>query len=243
MTAPPEAGQLLAASGIVGVGSTVQGSVGFGMALFSAPLLTLIDRRLVPGPLIFAALVLTLLVAWRDRRSVDVRGVKWALVGRVPGTVAGVVALSLLPLHTLTLVFGAVVVLAVLMLAFGIPLSPRVPTLLGAGLLSGFMGTTASIGGPPVAMVYQHAKGPAVRGTLAGYFIFGASMSLTALAIAGRFGMRELGWALWLLPGVVIGFAISARLTRWLDAGRTRRAVLVVAALAGVIVVVKQLIL
>jgi len=241
VTPPPEASQLVLAAAIAGLGATVQGSVGFGMALLSAPLLTLIDRRLVPGPLMVAALALTLMVAWRDRRSVDVRGVKWALIGRVPGTVAGALTLSLLPLHTLTLVFGGVVVLAVLMLACGVPLSPRVPTLLGAGLLSGFMGTTSAIGGPPVAMVYQHEKGRAVRGTLAGYFVFGACMSIAALAIVGRFGLRELGWALWLLPGVLVGFAVSARVTRWLDAGRTRQAVLVVAAVSGVIVFVKQL--
>ncbi len=241
MTPPPEASQLVLAAAIVGLGATVQGSVGFGMALLSAPLLTLIDRRLVPGPLLVAALALTLLVVWRDRRSVDVGGVKWALVGRVPGTVVGALTLSLLPLHTLTLIFGGVVIAAVLMLAFGLPLKPKVPVLLGAGLLSGFMGTTSSIGGPPVAMVYQHEKGPAVRGTLAGYFTFGASMSIAALAIVGRFGLRELGWALWLLPGVLVGFALSARVTRWLDAGRTRQAVLVVAALSGAIVVVKQL--
>lgn len=242
MTAPLETSQLVTAAAIVGVGATVQGSVGFGMALFSAPLLTLIDRRLVPGPVLVAGLVLTLLVAWRDRRSVDVAGVKWALIGRVPGTVAGAVALSLLPLHALTLVFGGIVVLAVLMLAFGVPLSPNVPSLLGAGLLSGFMGTTSSIGGPPVAMVYQHAKGSAVRGTLAGYFIFGASMSITALVIVGRFGLRELGWAMWLLPGVLLGFGISGRVTHWLDAGRTRTAVLIVSAVSGAIVVVKQLV-
>lgn len=243
MTPPPEAGQLIAAAAIVGVGATVQGSVGFGMALLSAPLLTLLDRRLVPGPLLVAALVLTSLVAWRDRRSMDVGGVKWALIGRVPGTVVGALTLSLLPLHSLTLVFGGVVIAAVVMLAFGLPLPPKPSVLLGAGLLSGFMGTTSSIGGPPVAMVYQHAKGPAVRGTLAGYFIFGASMSIAALAVVGRFGLRELGWAMWLLPGVLVGFALSARVTRWLDAGRTRQAVLVVAAVSGVIVVVKQLLL
>ncbi len=242
MSPPPEAGQLVLAAFVVGVGALVQGSVGFGMALVSAPLLSLIDRRLVPGPVLVAALVLTSLVAWRDRGSIDVRGVKWALVGRVPGTVAGAIALSLLPLHTLTLVFGGVVMVAVLLLWFGVPLAPKVPTLLGAGLLSGFMGTTASIGGPPVAMVYQHAKGPKVRGTLAGYFIFGASMSIIALVIVGHFGLRELGWALWLLPGVLLGFALSARIARWLDAGRTRQAVLVVAALSAAIVMVRQLV-
>ena len=68
-------------------------------------------------------------------------------------------------------------------------------------------------------------------------------MSLAALAIVGRFGLSELGWALWLVPGVLVGFALSARVTRWLDAGRTRQAVLIVAALSGAFVVVKLLFL
>jgi uncharacterized membrane protein YfcA len=59
-------------------------------------------------------------------------------------------------------------------------------------------------------------------------------MSLTALAYAGRMGREEATLAVGLLPGIVIGFLSSKRTSAWLDRGRTRAAVLIVAAIAGV---------
>ena len=41
------------------VGAGIQGGVGFGMNLIAAPILLLIDPRLVPGPAVLAAAVIT----------------------------------------------------------------------------------------------------------------------------------------------------------------------------------------
>jgi uncharacterized membrane protein YfcA len=113
--------------------------------------------------------------------------------------------------------------------------------LLGAGFVSGVFGTVASIGGPPLALVYQYETGPRLRGTLAGYFIVGGCMSIAALVWVGRFGASELFWTLALLPGTVLGFALSGLFTRWVDAGRTRRAVLAISVAAGVAAVLRPL--
>jgi uncharacterized protein len=232
---------LLAANAAVACGAGVQGAVGFGMALLAAPLLVLIRPELVPGPLLINGLALTLLVARRERDSIDLAGVKWALVGRVPGVALGALALAVVPAKRLMLLDGLVVLAGVALGASRARLSPTRPILLGAGLLSGVFGTIASIGGPPLALVYQNEPGPKLRGTLAGYFIVGALMSLVALIGVGRYGASELAWTLLLLPGTVLGFAVSNRLTGWVDAGRTRRAVLGITTAAGVAAVLRSL--
>ena len=232
----------LAANAAVAFGATVQGAVGFGMALLAAPLLVLIRPELVPGPLLMSGLALTLLVARRERDSIDLLGVKWALVGRVPGVALGALALASRPRAEDVAAGGALGAggrRAQRRAGFGSRRALRI--LLGAGLLSGVFGTIASIGGPPLALVYQHEPGPRLRGTLAGYFVVGALMSLAALVAIGRFGMGELAWTLVLLPGTVLGFACSSRLTRWVDAGRTRRAVLGITVAAGVAAVLRSL--
>ena len=79
---------------VVGDGN---GHVGFGLGILAAPLLLLLDPRLVPGPLLAASLVLTVLLArreWRDARRGDLG---WALAGRLGGTLAAVAILSLTP--------------------------------------------------------------------------------------------------------------------------------------------------
>ena len=226
---------------MVAVGSLLQGAVGFGLSLIAAPLVTLIDPTLVPGPLLLAALVLPVLTAQRDRSWIDLRGVRWALVGRVPGSVLGAVMLTGLSPRSMTLAVGLVVLAGVAMTVSGVRLRPSGPTLLVAGVLSGFMGTTAAIGGPPLALVYQHAEGPRLRGTLAGYFVIAAAISIAVLALAGRFGRHDVLAGLALLPGVVLGYLASHRVARWVDRGFTRHAVLLVSTLAALALVVRAL--
>jgi len=231
---------LLVAAGAVFAGSVVQGAVGFGMALIAAPVLFLIDPRLVPGPMIFASMALTSLTAYRDRDAIDTRGLGWGLAGRLPGTVLGALMLAIIPPERLATPLGAVVLLGVVLSASGLHVAVNRRTLFGAGLLSGFMGTASSIGGPPIAMLYQHAPGNRLRGTLSAYFVIGGVMSLIAIAAAGRFGTAELIWGMWLVPAAAIGFVVSNAFTSWLDRGLTRPAILCVAAVTGLGVIVRQ---
>jgi uncharacterized membrane protein YfcA len=222
-------------------GSALQGSVGFGLGMLAAPLLVLIDPKFVPGPLLSAALLLTLLVASREHRAIDFRGVGWALVGRLPGTALGATAVALAPQRTMTLLVGLMVLVAVILIGSGIRPARSPAVLLGAGTLSGFMGTTVSIGGPAVAVLYHDARGPELRGTLASFFVVGLGISISTLAFIGKFGQDEMVSALLLFPGTLLGFFFSTRIAPLLDRGYTRPAVLTVSALAGLSVIVRTL--
>jgi uncharacterized protein len=227
---------------IAALGAVVQGGIGFGFAIFAAPLVTLIDPRIVPAPMLFAAFVLTSLLTLREREAIDLSGIKWALVGRIPGVVLGVAVLAIIEAGSLVILFGVLVVVGTFMTARGPALKPSATTLLVAGALSGFMGTAASVGGPPVALVYQNEAGPRLRSTLNGYFLVGTVMSLGALLLVGRIGSAEIAWAIVLVPGVVVGFFCSAPAARWLDAKRRglRTALLIFSATSGVVVVARQ---
>jgi uncharacterized membrane protein YfcA len=226
---------LLAASA-----ACVQGSAGFGMALLAAPLLTLVDRSFAPAPLVLAVLPLSVLVAQRDWAHLDRNGLAWAIGGRLPGVVLGAIAAAALSEHTLALVLGLGVLVAVGLSMVTARLRPSPGALVSAGFASGFMGTTTSIGGPPMALVYQRSEGPAFRSTLAIYFAAGAVMSLAGLAIAGRVGAHELRLGLLLWPGVILGFLLSKPLTRYLDDGRTRPLVLTFSALAALLLIAEE---
>jgi uncharacterized membrane protein YfcA len=241
MTDPLTPIELLAACAVVTLGSALQGAVGFGLGLFSVPILVLIDPSLVPGPVLFCGLVLTLLMSYRERQAMDVSGLKWGVAGRILGMLVAIVVLTNVPKEEMTLVFGGLVLFAVALSVSGLHVSPTMWTLLSAGVLSGFMGTTSSIGGPPVALLYQNAPGARLRSTLSGYFVLGTITSLLGLVAAGRFGRYELWSALALLPGVLIGFILSARTLPLLDRGYTRAAILTVSAVSSVIVILRAL--
>ncbi len=234
--------QLLLAWAVTCVGATLQGSVGFGLGVVGAPLLVLIAPGLVPGPLLFNALVLAVLVVHREHRSIHLSGLGWALAGRLVGVAAAVGTLAVLPGDRLGLAIGAAVLMVVAINASGLRVRPGTGSLIAAGLLSGLTGTISSIGGPPMALLYQDAAGACLRSTLSGYFVVGAIMSLAGLATVGRFGMTELRLGALLLPGVIVGFVLSNRAAAIVDrASATRVLVLTVSAAAGFAVIIRQL--
>lgn len=219
----------------------IQGSVGFGYALVSAPLLALVAPDFVPGPIMLSSMLLSLASGYRERDFIDRRGVTLALLGRIPGVVLGAGAMAWLPESTMNLVFGAVVLVAVLLSASGLRVAMSARNLAGAGFASGVMGTMTSIGGPPIALVYQDSKGPQLRATLNTYFALGSAMSIPALALAGHFGRVEFIHGLWLLPATAVGFAFSGATRDFLDQGHTHSAVLAVASISALAVVVRTL--
>ncbi len=233
--------EFVAVSLVVAAGSIVQGSIGFGLGLIGAPLLMLIDPRLVPAPLLCSAAVLTVLLTYREWKGITFGDLRWALSGYILGIVGAAIVLVTLATQSIGLVSGGLILLGVALTAAGLPLDPRPGILVGAGALSGFMGTTVSIGGPPIGLVYQRVAGPRIRGTLSAYFLVGIVLSLIGLGIVGRFGRAEAVLGLALVPGVLLGFALSHRTARWLDRGRTRTGVLVISAAAALVVILKHL--
>jgi uncharacterized membrane protein YfcA len=233
---------MILASIVIAIGSLVQGGVGFGSLLIAAPLLVLIDPALVPGPVLVAGLALALLMARRDRIGLDMAPVGWAFAGRIPGSYVGALLLAALPPGAFDLLVGTTVLLGVAVSATRLRIVPTPRTLFGAGFVAGITGTTTSIGGPPVALVYQHESGDRLRGTLAGFFVMGSLLSMLTLALVGRFTLDDALVGLWLVPGTVLGYALSGPLARFLDRGHTRAAVLGVSAAAGLVLIARRLV-
>jgi len=227
---------------VVAVGAAVQGAVGFGLVLVAAPIVTPIDPRFVPGPMLVAALALCLVMAVQDRAGLDVGAVGWAVVGRVPGSVLGAWLLTKLDAEALEVVVAIAVLAGVLMTASRVRILITRASLLAAGFVAGVMGTTTAIGGPPIAIVYQHEAGPTLRGTMSGFFVAGALMSMGTLMVVGRFGWLDVRLGLELVPATVVGYSIGRPIVRVLDRGHTRTAVLVVSAAAAAVLLLRRVI-
>ncbi len=234
---PLDLAQFVFAAAVIAFASAVQASVGFGLAMIAAPVLLLIDRALVPGPALFFALLLSVLVGHRERHAMDTSGVVWALGGRVLGTLPAILLLRSLSPRNFEIFFALLILLAVLLSLLHPHLRPTRAWVFAAGTLSGFMGTISSIGGPPVALVYQNAHGPELRATLSGIFLGGCMISLTLLGLAGLLGQREILLSLAFAPAVIFGFWAS-RFTLHLVSNRSTRPLILCfafAAAAGVL--------
>lgn len=235
------AGYAVVASAIL-LASCLQASIGFGIGMLAAPVVAIVDPALIPGTLIMLATLVTLMVSVRERGDIDFRGTGWALVGRVPGTIAGALLLAVLPERALAVLLAGVVLVGVVLTSVGwIPLAHRRNVVI-AGATSGLLGTATSIGGPPMALVWQRNSGARLRGTMAGFFLIGSLLSLAALAVTGAVDRHTLTTFALLLPAAVAGYVLSRYVNRVLDPTRLRRLAIGASVVGALVLIIRELV-
>lgn len=238
---PLEPTQIIVVILIAFAAAVVQGSAGLGYSLLAAPFFTLIDPDLVPVPLLVSSMVLSLLIGYREREAVVIGELGWAFAGYLPGALAATLLLTTISSSGLPLFLAGLVLVAVLLSLF----SPQIPvtraTLLVIGVAAGFMGTSAAISGPPIALLYQNRDGARIRATLAFFFLGGALLSVTMLALGGHYSREAFVYSLLLLPVAGAGFALSGPFLRLLGPRSLRPAILAISAAAALLLIWRTL--
>ena len=224
---------------LVVLGAFLQSLIGLGLGVLVAPFLILYDPAFVPVPMLLVGIFLPLLIGWRDRKTIDVSGLKTAILGRIIGSILAVWLITIMSQNTFMIIFGSLVVLAVFLSLLTLNIKPTPISTGIAGTFSGLMGTLAGIGGPPMAILYQHQKGKIIRGTLSGFLGLGTTLSLLILSIAGRVNLYHFKLFLYLVPGILLGFYLSKYAVDVADRGYIRKAMLTVSFLAGLVVIIK----
>lgn len=223
-------------------GAFLQGTTGIGFAMLLAPVAALIAPGLVPVAILIWMLPLNAFVAWRERRHIDLRGAGWITVARILVTPLGIWLLVLIPESSLGYLIGGATILAALVSLFAPAFTPRPAAFLAAGAVTAISETATGVGGPPLALVYQHRPAPEMRATVALCFLVGEIVSLIGLALGGTLlGGEVMAVSLWLLPAVVLGVWISSLVHRRVGGRGLRYGILLFALVSGVAVILQTL--
>jgi uncharacterized membrane protein YfcA len=223
------------------VAAGVQGLVGLGLGLVAAPVLALLAPHLLPDMMLWLALLMPVVTLVREHHEIDWNGLAWALPLRVPGTALGVGLVAWLSPRALGAIVGVIVLASVLLTVRAVEVPVTRVTLAGAGFVSGVTGTTTSIGGPPLALLYQHRAPHQIRSTLAVYFVAGAAMSLVGLGMAGALEVSTFVLAMTMVPALLLGFAASRVADRRVPRQHIRTGVLLVSGLSAVAALLRSL--
>ncbi|WP_225803296.1 sulfite exporter TauE/SafE family protein [Streptomyces sp. NK15101] len=213
----------------------VQGGSGLGFALIVAPVAGILDPGLLPVFVLASMVPLNLYVAWRERASLDLRGAGWITAARLAATPAGLALLWVIPDRRLGLYVGLATVLAAVVSLAAPAFTPGRAAYVGAGAVTGLTETATGVGGPPLALVYQHRPPAELRSTVAACFLAGEVASLALLFATGRGDTADLGLALALTPAIGVGAWLSRLVHHRVDARRMRLFVLVFALVSGVV--------
>ncbi|EPA8368557.1 sulfite exporter TauE/SafE family protein [Vibrio fluvialis] len=224
---------VLIAMFLIFVGSFVQTAIGFGLAVVAAPLLFMVSPDYVPAPICIVALFISLLSAMKHRSSISIGGLKMALIGRVPGSIAGGLLLVWVSTDVLALWLGLLVLFAVGVSFLPFRIEPT-PARMGiAGFFSGFFGTSSAIGGPPMALLLQHQEANQLRGNLSAFFVFSSIISLMVQIPAGFLTMHHLLITIPLIPSAWLGYALARKTTQTLPKEKIRVCALSLCLLGG----------
>lgn len=217
------------------VGCSIQTAIGFGMAVLAAPVVMLVAPEWVPYVLSTTALVTSGINSWYLKTHVSVSSMAPAVLARVPGTVIGIWLLLVMDLMWLQVVVSVAVLLAVIVSLFPLKFEATTNRLAWAGFASGFMGTTTSIGGPPMALVMQHGNPEKIRANLSLYFVFACLLSMSSYGLAGLIN-GEIGLVcLSFTPVAVAGFFFGKRIQSRIEAKTFRYLLLALCAVSSVI--------
>lgn len=215
--------------------AALQSTVGFGFALLSVPVLSLLNPLFAPVPQLLVVFPLTLAIVFRERHAVEVRSTLWIFAGRLPGALLGVALLKTLSGAALDLLMSSMVIVGVVLVISRGTFQRTAAREFGAGVASGTMAMVSAIGGPPIALLYRNDSGPTVRANLGFVFAIGLCITISVRALAGEVSWAEVLIGAALLPAVALGLRVSQVLIPRVDGARLRNAIVVVAAAAALL--------
>ena len=226
---------------VVLLGAFLQAVVGLGVGLLSAPVIALVDPSLVPVLPLWVALMVSGAMLLGERRHVDWRSLAWALPARVPGTVLGAWLVVHFSEGQISVAVGVMVLLAVAVTLHTVEVELTPISLSVAGLTAGAAGTATSIGGPPIALLYQRQAPEVVRSTLSVFFFVGVILSLLGLWAGGSLTAASWHLAVVLSPAVAVGLWAGSRLRDRVPRHHFRLAMLAVCGASAVALLARAL--
>lgn len=241
-----EPGLLVALCLLMAVSSALQTATGFGFAILSAPVgAVLLDSAAAAvSTVLVVGTAVDLLILFLRRRPPAPRWDEVAILGvsSLPGLALGAYLLVVLPQPVLMVIIAAAVMTAIgLRVAARRADRPAVAASrkwgAAAGLLSGALATSTTLGGPPTVYYLTHRPyGPStVRDTLVALNLVRLPLSVVALAIGGV--LVVIPGIAWLILSALLGFAVGDRVFRAMNPGRYEVFVLALLALAALVAV------
>jgi uncharacterized membrane protein YfcA len=202
---------------IIFAASFTQGFSGFGFALVSIPLLSLVVDIKYAIPLgALCGLVVNIVLAVKLKDHIKYFELKNIIMGSVIGIPIGVFVLSYADQYLLKMILGIFVLIFVIITVTEVIKPKNISSKWGylAGLLSGLFGGAFNTNGPPV-LIYFYLRGwdkLKFKGQITGFFIITSTIIVISHFAAGITTTKIFIDFLYLLPAVLIGIFLGTKL-------------------------------
>ena len=209
--------------------SFIQSITGFGFAVVGAPLLLFfMEPRQVVSLMVFGALIQNLIMTYKTRELADPKVIWPLFAASLLGIIPGVYILKVIDPSYLKLYIGIVILLISLFMASNCVVTIKREKLVTVlvGIVSGFMGGSTSLSGPPVALflMNQQQDKVAFRANLVRFFCLGNIATLIVMYYMNTVDTSILKQLRYVIPGILVGIwigekaftKVSPKLFKWL---------------------------
>jgi len=230
---------------LIGLASLVQGILGFASALLAVPLaLIFLPKETVVSSMLMVGLSLNGFLSVRIRERISYRPVLMLFFASLFGMLLGVWVLGAIPLETMQVFVGCLVVLFTILLQWGKLKLPQNAFLTWvAGFLSGLLSTSTTMSGPPVLilLVGQALSKDQFRRTLVSFFFVSGLVAALMLVASGVMTPQTASYGVVAIPFAFLGGYVGDRLSTRLPERPFRALALAVLFLSGAYSVVSGL--
>ena len=232
----------LLANFILIVSSILQMATGVSVGIIIVPFLAMISYTLLPVPVVFASLTLTIMMAYQGREHIDTNNMPQIGFGMLLGIFFAVYILKNIELEHLGILFGLLILLSVF-------ISIKIQTFkLGrkvnysGGFMAGLIGTLALSGGQILALLFQNHPLASIKSSLAFLYTIFSLALLLVFYVVGEFSYAQLISGFYMMPGFIIGFFIAPKFTKYFNPKYTKTVVLSMATIGAFILIGKSII-
>lgn len=223
------------------VGSILQMATGVTAGIIIVPFLAMISYNLVPVPVAFASLALTVMMACKGREHIDTKNMLQISLGTLTGILLSVFILKNIKFEYMGLLFGSFILISVF-------ISIKIKTFTlnrsinyTGGFVSGVMGSMAAVGGQVLALLFQNHPLESLKATLAFLYTLFSVVMLSIFFMFGEFSYSQFISGIYMMPGFIIGFLVAPIFSKYFNPQYSRTVVLSMASLGAISLIVKSL--
>lgn len=232
-------GTFLLANFILIIASILQMATGVSIGMIIVPFLAMISYTLIPVPIAFASLTLTIMMTYQGRKQIDIDNVPQVSLGMLFGIFVAIYVFKTIQFEYLGVIFGILILLSVL-------ISLKITSFtLGRGLnyiggfIAGLMGAMAAVGGQILALLFQNHPLESIKATLAFLYTIFTLVMLVFFYFFDEFSYEQMLSGFYMMPGFILGFIVAPRFTHYFNPIYTKPVVLGMATLGSVLLIVK----
>jgi len=222
------------------LGGFVSGLSGMGAALISLPILVLFIpiSMLVPSTTLIAASI-ALFLTIKYRKSCIYSVIPILTLACIPGILAGVYILIIVPEYILLFCLGLMLICYSAWQYFNQSTKQHKETLLAkclAGFFTGLASSSLAIGGPPMIVyaIYMKWDQKNTIGTMGVFFLISSVITMIAQFSAGMYTSQVITYALYGIPSAIIGALSAGPFLKYITMSRFKLLLLGILILAGI---------